>query len=320
MSAMGERALELSISRKRMLTPQICELELRRPDGGPLPRFEAGAHLNVETPGGKVRSYSLSGDPEDTGRYTIAVKREDDGRGGSRSMVEETTEGGRLTVSEPSNAFPLVEAPKYLLIAGGIGITPILSMMRQLVHDGHAAFRVIYCTRSPELTAYADELSRPEFAGRVTIHHDDGDPSKIYDFWPEFETPDKTHVYCCGPAPLMEEIRNLSGHWSSSQIHFEDFAGVSATGEDARPFVVEQASTGKRFEIPADKSILEVLREHDVHLPSSCESGTCGSCQTKLVSGLVEHRDLFLSEKERLSSIMVCVSRAAEDSELVLDF
>lgn len=317
---MSGTTLNLVVSGKRMLTPQICEFELRAPDGAPLPPFEPGAHLNVSTPAGSVRSYSISGDCDDTDRYVIAVKCEDNGRGGSRSMVHDVNVGGVLAVSGPSNAFPLVEAPGYLLVAGGIGITPILSMMRKLINDGHPKFRLIYCTRSREMTAYREELSAPPFKGRVKMHHDGGDPDNAYDFWPEFETPDRSHIYCCGPSPLMEEVRNLTGHWSSGQIHFEDFAGVDAIGDNARPFEVERASTGEIFTIPADKSILEVLREHGHRLPSSCESGTCGSCQTRVVSGAVEHRDLFLSPRQRRDSIMVCVSRAAGDERLVLDF
>ncbi|WP_158871410.1 PDR/VanB family oxidoreductase [Antarcticirhabdus aurantiaca] len=317
---MSAAKLNLVISAKRMLTPQICEFEFRDPSGAQLPGFEPGAHLNVATPGGSVRSYSISSDNADTSRYVIAVKCEEDGRGGSRSMVRETSVGDTLEVSEPSNAFPLVDAPKYLLVAGGIGITPILSMMRKLVREGHPKFRLVYCTRSAELTAYRDELSAPPFKGKVTIHHDGGDPDAAYDFWPDLETPDTTHVYCCGPSPLMDEIRNLTGHWSSSQIHFEDFAGVSALGADAKPFVVERASTGEVFDIPSDKSILEVVRERGYAVPSSCESGTCGSCRTKLVSGAVEHRDLVLGQKERRDAIMICVSRAAGDEKLVLDF
>lgn len=317
---MPDGSFELTISRKRMLTPQICELELRAPDGGALPSFDAGAHINVRTPDGMVRSYSLSNNPGEGDRYVIAVKREPDGRGGSRSMVDHTSEGDRLVVSPPSNAFPLVDASKYLLIAGGIGITPVLSMARCLADRGGANFRLIYCTRSAEDAAYMEELAAPAFAGHVTFHHDGGDPDKVYDFWPEFEEPDKTHIYCCGPAPMLEEIRNLTGHWSSSQVHFEDFTGVSSVGGDARPFIVRRASTGERFDIPADRSILEVLRERGYDLSSSCESGTCGTCQTKLVSGLVEHRDLVLTPKARQTSMMICVSRAAGDSELVLDF
>lgn len=175
---MPDGSFELTISRKRMLTPQICELELRAPDGGALPSFDAGAHINVRTPDGMVRSYSLSNNPGEGDRYVIAVKREPDGRGGSRSMVDHASEGDRLVVSPPSNAFPLVDASKYLLIAGGIGITPVLSMARCLADRGGANFRLIYCTRSAEDAAYMEELAAPAFAGHVTFHHDGGDPDR----------------------------------------------------------------------------------------------------------------------------------------------
>jgi phthalate 4,5-dioxygenase reductase subunit len=315
---MSEAMLQLTISRKRMLTPDICELELRDPAGGPLPAFEAGAHVNVETPSGAVRSYSLCNDPQETDRYVIAVKREQAGRGGSKSLVEETAEGRTIAVSEPSNAFPLAPAPKYLLIAGGIGVTPILSMARTLARQGQD-FQVIYCTRSAETTAFMSELSAPEFAGRVTFHHDEGRPENAYDFWPHFEEPDASHVYCCGPAPLMDEVRDMSGHWPASAIRFEDFAGVAAVDADSRPFRVKRASTGDIFDVPEDKTILDVLRERGFHMPASCESGTCGSCRTKLVSGAVEHRDLVLTDEEKDRNIMICVSRAAGE-EIVIDF
>lgn len=310
----------LLVRSKRQLTPDIWRFELVAPGGGALPAFEAGAHVTVETPSGARRTYSLSNDPAEADRYVLGVKQEREGRGGSTSLIERVGEGDTLMVSKPINRFPLVEAPEYLLIAGGIGITPILSMARQIARAGQATFKVVYCTRSPELTAFREELNAPEFTGKVTLHHDDGDPDRVFDFWPLFEKPGKAHVYCCGPRPLMEEVRAMTGHWPESAIHFEDFASdVQAVRPEDEAFEVRNARTGEILEVPADATILETLRARGHRLPSSCESGTCGSCKTRLVEGEVDHRDLVLSDEEREDHIMICVSRARSNL-LVLDW
>jgi phthalate 4,5-dioxygenase reductase component len=307
------------IRAKRMLTPDICRFELVAPDGGALPPFTAGAHLAVRTPTGAMRTYSLSNDPAETDRYVLGVKAERSGRGGSVSLIEGTAEGDTIEVSQPVNDFPLVPAPEYVLVAGGIGITPIMAMARQLARTG-APFRLVYCTRSPAHTAFAEELAAPEFADKVTIHHDGGDPDAMFDFWALFEKPGKAHVYCCGPAALMEEIRAVTGHWPQPAIHFEDFgADVRAIRDDDRAFTVRHARTGETVEIPADATILDTLREHGHRVASSCESGTCGSCRTPLVAGEADHRDLVLSDEEKATNIMVCVSRA-RSGDLVLDW
>lgn len=310
--------LTLRIAAKRMLTDDICEITLADPSGAPLPPFTAGSHVTVETPGGARRRYSLANDPQDTDRYIIAVKREPEGRGGSASMVDDTEEGGDLRVAAPVNEFPLEPAPRYLLIAGGIGITPILSMARQLARDGEADFQLIYCTRSPEATAYLDVVSGPEFAGKVTLHHDEGDPEKAYDFWDLLAEPDNRFVYCCGPASLMEEVKGVTGHWPAKAIHFEDFKPTEALRPDDKPFVVQLAKSGERIEVPAGRTILDALREAGHRTPSSCESGVCGTCKTRLISGEADHRDLVLRPDERDDWIMTCVSRAGSQ-ELVLD-
>ncbi|SMF75527.1 phthalate 4,5-dioxygenase, reductase subunit [Tistlia consotensis] len=310
----------LLVRSKRQLTPDIWQFELVDPDGGELPPFEAGCHVTVETPSGARRTYSLSNDPEERDRYVLGVKQERSGRGGSTSLIEGVQEGDSVPVSLPINRFPLVEAPEYLFVAGGIGITPILSMVRKVAREGEARFRLIYCTRSPELTAFREELQAPELKGRVVIHHDEGDPDRVYDFWVVFEKPGRAQVYCCGPKPLMEEVRGMTGHWPPGAIHFEDFAGdVPAVKPDDRAFTVRNARTGETVEIPADRTILETLRAAGHRLPSSCESGTCGSCRTKLVAGEPDHRDMVLTDEEQAGHIMICVSRARSD-ELVLEW
>jgi phthalate 4,5-dioxygenase reductase subunit len=310
----------LLVRDKRQLTPDVWRFELVDPAGGTLPPFAAGAHITVETPSRARRTYSLSNDPVEADRYVLGVKHERAGRGGSASLIERVGAGDTLPVSPPINRFPLVEAPAYLFIAGGIGITPILSMLRHLAREGTAGFRLIYCTRNADLTAFRDELAAPQFADKVTLHHDDGDPEKAFDFWPLVETPGKAHVYCCGPRPLMDEVRVMTGHWPESAIHFEDFASdVSAVKPDDRAFTVRNARTGEIVEVPADATILEALRATGSRVPSSCESGTCGSCRTRLLDGDVDHRDLVLTDEEREGHILICVSRARA-GELVLEW
>lgn len=310
----------LLLRAKTRLTPDIWRFELTAPDGMPLTPAEAGAHVTVETPSGARRTYSLCNAPGATDCYLLGIKQERAGRGGSTSLIEGVQEGDLLPVSAPINRFPLQPAAEYIFVAGGIGITPILSMLQQVAQEGTAKFRLVYCTRSAELTAFRDELAAPEFAGRVTLHHDGGDRARAFDFWPLFEKPTRAHVYCCGPRPLMEEVRAVTGHWPESAIHFEDFASdVEAIQADDHAFTVRNATSGEVVAVPADATVLESLRAAGHHLPSSCESGTCGSCRTRLVAGEADHRDLVLTEEERAGSIMICVSRACGD-ELVLEW
>lgn len=313
-----EGFMSLRIQRKAALADDIWLFEFVRPEGGPLPAFEPGAHITVITPSGARRNYSLCNDPADTASYQLGIKAEQNGRGASLSMIEQTRIGDELPIAGPDNTFPLIEADGYVFIAGGIGITPIISMVRCLNSRGAANFHLYYLTRSPELTAFRTELQSPGLSKYVTIHHDNGDPANMFDFWPLFETPGRSHVYCCGPRPLMEEIRGVSGHWPPQLIHFEDFASdVRAVREDDKAFSVRHADTGESVEVPADATILETLRARGHDLPSSCESGTCGTCRTTLVTGEADHRDMVLEDHQRRDNIMICVSRA-RSGELVL--
>jgi len=310
-------SLPLVVSRRRPLARAVVELELRDSDDRTLPPFTAGAHINVGAPSGDVRSYSLTNDPIERHRYVIAVKCLKDGRGGSVSITSEIGEGQALTVSSPRNTFPLVPAPRMLLIAGGIGITAITSMTRVLAREKHPDYRLVYCFRRSEDAVYLDDLRSIIADGRLIVHH-----SHVgrMDFWPYVETPDVTHIYCCGPESLMEEVRGLTVHWPPTHIHFETFAGVEAVGEGSRRFRIRRASDGMVVDVLASETILDALAARNVRWPASCLSGTCGTCRMRVVSGSVEHRDLFLTDTEKSDSIMPCVSRAANDDELVLDF
>jgi len=307
--------LMMKVAARSDLTSRISAFDLVPPDGARLPPAEPGAHIGVRTPAGAMRSYSLVHPSDAPASYTIAVRREDAGRGGSRAM-HDLAPGDGVEVRAPVNGFPLGSAPSYLLIAGGIGVTPIYAMAQALVAR-RAEVRMIYCARSAEDAAFLSGL-RALLGDRLTAHFDAGDPDEVYDFWDDFETPTSAHVYCCGPAPLMEEIRAISGHWPDNSIHFEDFAGVAAVRADDRPFEVTLRRSGRTLTIPADASILEALRSHGVATVSSCESGTCGTCKCGLIAGDVDHRDMVLMDEEKADRIMICVSRAVSGG-LILD-
>lgn len=308
--------IRMRVDARRNLTPSIAEFTLVPVAGDALPRFDPGAHVTVETPSGAMRRYSLVNDGADPGAYVVAIKREPDSRGGSASMHDDATVGTELNIEVPENDFPLTDVKKYLLIAGGIGITPIYSMARYLDKKGKM-LRIIYVSRSAEESAYLDELMK-DFEGRIIVHHDEGNPNAVYDFWDDLVAPRATHVFCCGPKPLMEEIKALSGHWPEGRIHFEDFKPVDVVRADDVAFEVELKKSGKTITVPEDRSILEALRDAGFATSSSCESGTCGTCKTRLLEGEADHRDMALMEEEKAHQIMICVSRA-KSGRLVLD-
>lgn len=315
----SDTQMPLLVSGVDLVADGIRSFELVQPDGSPLPEFSPGSHVKVQTPSGTLRKYSLCNAPHERHRYLIAVKREAEGRGGSLSMHDNLRKGDTLLTSLPENAFPLVPGPKgYLFIAGGIGITPILSMIRSLEEMPPARWRLIYLTRSPETTAFLTELTGPELGAKVRVHHDHADASSAFDLWPMLEKPNTAHVYCCGPRPLMEAVRDMSGHWSRGNVHFESFSEGGQARPDDRPFKVVLARSQTAYEVSVGKSILEVLREHGHNHSSSCESGTCGTCRTRLISGEADHRDMVLMPEELATQIMICISRS-KSMELVLD-
>ena len=311
--------MPLRVTRNDKIADGIHLLEFRDPGGEPLPEFSAGAHIAIRVPNGLLRKYSLCNDPAERDRYQVAVKREAQGRGGSINLIDNVKAGDELMVAAPVNDFKLpVRAQDLLFIAGGIGITPIMAMIKQVRAEGKR-FRLFYCTRSAETTAFMDELSAPEFSGLVTIHHDQGDPAHSLDLKPILaERRNREHLYCCGPRPLMEAVRAMADHWSSTAVHFEAFSEAETHKADDKPFRVRLARSGKVVEVPVTKTILEVLRDNGLEVPSSCETGTCGTCRTKMLAGEADHRDLVLAEHERGDHIMICVSRARSD-EITID-
>ena len=321
MSGMVDAApmMPLRIAASAIAAEGIRWFELVHPDGADLPAFSPGSHLKVRVPNGAIRKYSLCNDPEERRHYVITVKREAAGQGGSISLVDSAKTGDTLAVAAPENAFPLAAmASRHIFIAGGIGITPIMSMIRSFGELPSAPWKLHYLTRSPESTAFLGELCAPEMRRCVDIHHDLGDPSKAFDLWPVLERPlGGAHIYCCGPRGLMESVRDMAGHWPHASVHFESFDDGGAPRADDRPFTVRLARSGGCFEVPVGKTILSVLRAAGHTLPSSCESGTCGTCRTGLIEGDPDHRDMVLMPEEVDTQIMICVSRAKSEGIVV---
>ena len=227
------------VLQKNMLTPDIAFFQLGALEGQALAPFTPGAHLSVVTPSGQTRAYSLCSDPHDGMTYGLAIKREASGHGASKSMVDQLEVGDTLEVKAVANYFELAaHAPEYIFVAGGIGITPILSMMRHLLGVGEQRFKLYFCTRSPETTPFLDLLTSEPLASHVHLHHDQGERAQQFDFWPVFETPKAAHIYCCGPQVLMDGVKDMTGHWPSEQVHFESFGVPQVAAKDNETFEV----------------------------------------------------------------------------------
>jgi phthalate 4,5-dioxygenase reductase component len=312
--------LQLMVTIKSEIATGIYAFELRDSTGHDLPAFTAGAHIPVRLPNGRIRRYSLCNSPAERHRYCIAVKRDAKGAGGSMCLTDDIKVGDEISVAPPRNNFELKPgAPSYIFIAGGIGITPIRSMCKHLLETGGKPFKLYYFTQSPAMTAFREEFLAPEFRDNVVLHHDGGDNAQAFDLWPVLEIPKGAHLYCCGPKGLMDAVRDMTGHWSSAAVHFEDFL-VGKTAHTAPPGTAFEVKlkNGETHNVPAGQSILDVLRLAGHNIASSCESGTCGTCRTGLLSGIAEHRDHVLGDHERSNTIMICVSRA-KSAQLLLD-
>lgn len=278
-------------------------------ESGELPAWTPGAHVDVRLPSGLVRQYSLCGDPADAGRYTIAVRLVEDGRGGSREAHARLVEGAWLDVRAPRNRFELLPAPSYAFVAGGIGITPVLPMLRAATEAG-ADWTLLYGGRSRASMPFLPELAA--YGERVTVAAQD--EAGLPDLAPLAGIRPGTLVYCCGPEPLMQAVRAAAP--DPSAVHLERF-GAAATGP-GRPFTVELARTGATVEVGAGESALSAVRRVLPDTPYSCEQGFCGTCRHRVLAGAVDHRDELLTDGERADSMLLCVSRAAED-RLTLD-
>jgi len=314
--------LALRVARIAAATPRIKSVELVSAAGGPLPAFTAGAHIDLALGNGETRSYSLLNPPTETGRYAIAVLRETDSRGGSTFVHDQLREGDVLESSGPTNNFPLNEAgERHILIAGGIGITPLMSMSRRLAARG-AEFTLHYCARSRVEAAFIDELEAA-LGSRLAAHFDGGDVARGLDVAALLkERPAAGHVYVCGPPGLIRAVREAAAHWPKGTVHYELFRGSEAdvaprSGDQAFDVVLTRA--GRTLHVPADKSILQALAEAGIKVKTLCREGVCGTCRVGLVAGRADHRDEVLTDEERERNIQVCVSRALPGEMLVLD-
>jgi vanillate O-demethylase ferredoxin subunit len=323
MTARSDVRLRLRLRQITELAEGVHRFEWVDGGGDALPPFTAGAHLDLHLPGGLVRQYSLLGDVDDRGRYVVAAKREAAGRGGSRALFDDVRVGDALEASVPRNTFPLVEdAPSSVLVAGGIGVTPIVCRAARLRSLG-AAHTVHYAVRR------RDELAFDIPGARV---HVDAEAGSLLDVASIVAaTPPGAHLYCCGPAPMLAAFEAACRAWPgpADHVHIESFApppsatdpAVAGTAAvDVAEFVVELARSGRRVEVPPRVSILDALRAAGVDVPSSCEQGICGTCETAVVAGRPDHRDRLLSDREKAegATMLICCSRSL-GPVLVLD-
>ncbi len=268
--------------------------------------------MDLRLPNGQIRQYSLCGDPDDDTVYQIAVKREDDGRGASRWIHEHLDIGSIIPVSVPRNNFPLAQAAHHVFVAGGIGITPIVPMVRQLARRD-IPFELHYCAQearsAPFLSTLRDVCGPQQLSTYFSLAGDEP-PSRLnVEALLKSVTPG-THIYCCGPQRLTQAFRAAAFNWPESHVHSEVFKPTLDENFVPEPFDVKIGSTGEVLRVPANKSALEVLRAHGIALPSACEFGICGSCACRYVDGTVIHRDSVLDIAARQDRMILCVSRA----------
>lgn len=303
----------------------INSYELVDPAGNELPPFTPGAHIDVHLDGGVVRQYSLCNEPCERHRYVIAVLKDDSGRGGSKKLHDSLRVQDVVSISRPRNNFPLVEtATRVVLLAGGIGVTPLKSMAHSL-ERASVDYQLHYCTKNIDCTAFSEELNALAARGRLHYHFDGGDPAQGLDIAQLLAAPAPgTHVYYCGPEGFMKACAAAALHWAPGTVHFEHFKVPAQTTQDSsatapdRGFTVEMASSGRRIPVGAGESIADALNAAGVPVETSCQSGLCGTCKTRYTSGQVDHQDCILSDAEHEEYLTVCVSRAASPL-LVLD-
>jgi vanillate O-demethylase ferredoxin subunit len=320
---MNPASLSVRVERKTQEALDICTFELVDTSGKPLPAFSAGSHIDVQLPGGLTRQYSLCNDPQESHRYLIGVLKDPATRGGSKAMHEAVNVGDTLTISAPRNHFPLAhEAAHSLLLAGGIGVTPILCMAERLAIAG-ASFEMHYATRSRERTAFHERITRSAFAPKVQFHFDDGAQEQKLQLATLLAAPKAgTHLYVCGPKGFMDAVLKTARDqgWPEPQIHFEYFGAEVKASADDGSFEVRLASSGKTVLIPKDQTIVAALAAAGVEILTSCEQGVCGTCITRVLEGVPDHRDLYFTPEEQAQNdqFTPCCSRS-KSPLLVLD-
>ncbi len=317
--------MDVIVRSKRMEATDIVVLELAHPGGQAMPPFSAGSHIDVEIQPGLARQYSLCNDPANNEHYVIAVLKEADSRGGSTFIHDTLKEGDLLRISGPKNHFALHgEGTRHLLFAGGIGITPLVCMAERLTRT-HTPFELHYCVRSLDRAAFQNLLRDPTRGWTAQLHLDSGPPAQKLDVARSIGAyTEGAHAYVCGPAGfigwVLQSARDAG--WPEHALHREYFTPPPAEGRAApsSTFMVRLASSTMVLEIPPDRSVMQVLADAGIELPSSCEQGTCGSCLTRVLEGIPDHRDFYLTDEERAANdqFTPCVSRA-KTPLLVLD-
>ncbi|GAA0954679.1 PDR/VanB family oxidoreductase [Actinocorallia libanotica] len=314
-----EDVYELVVADRRAESDTVVSLTLRDPGGAVLPAWSPGAHIDLLLDTGAVRQYSLCGPPDDGTAWRIAVLREPGGRGGSAHIHTAMAPGSRLRVRGPRNHFVLEPAERYLFLAGGIGITPLLPMIREAAARG-AAWRLLYGGRSRSTMALLDEVAAlASYDGQVVIApQDEQGPLDLAAFLGPPEP--GTLVYCCGPAGLLDAAREACAAWPEGTLRTESFTPVEAAQDGDTAFEVELARSGLTLQVPPDRSILVTALDAGVPVLYSCTAGTCGTCETDILSGEADHRDTVLTaaEQQANQTMMICVSRCRGD-RLVLD-
>lgn len=320
---MSAATLAVRVARKADEALDICSFELVSADGTPLPAFSAGSHVDVFLPNGLVRQYSLCNDPGESHRYLLGVLRDPASRGGSDAMHSTVAEGDTLQISAPKNHFALAHgAHKSLLLAGGIGVTPLLCMADRLALTG-ADFEMHYCTRSVERTAFHRRIADAAFAQQVHFHFDDGAADQKLDIAALLATPQTgVHLYVCGPKGFMDAVLGTARAqgWPEAQLHSEYFSAEVVPSAGDTSFEVKLASSGKLIQVPADKTVVQALAAAGVEVLTSCEQGVCGTCLTRVLEGEPDHKDLYLSPEEQAANdqFTPCCSRS-KSAVLVLD-
>lgn len=315
--------LKVRVERKQDAALDIAQFELVSASGGALPAFSAGSHIDVVLPQGITRQYSLCNDPTETHRYRIAVLKEVKGRGGSRAMHESVRVGDEISISPPKNHFPLShDSESSLLLAGGIGITPLLCMAQRLYSTGQR-FEMHYCTRSRERMAFREQIIASPFSDAVHFHFDDETDAQKLQMRTLLETPRRgVHLYTCGPKGFMDAVLSTarSSGWPEPQLHYEFFSAEPVKLATDGSFEVVLAISGRVIPVAADQTVIAALAAQGVVVPTSCEQGVCGTCITRVIEGEPDHRDMYLSpdEQARNDQFTPCCSRS-KSARLVLD-
>lgn len=308
-------SLQVRVAAIRREATDIASLELVSENGQALPAFEAGAHVDVMLPGLPMRQYSLCNPPWETHRYVVAVLKEPESRGVSRHIHEKIAVGDTLLISAPKNHFALEpSAKRTLLLAGGIGVTPLLAMAESLAANG-ASFEMHYCARSRDRLAFTEILSAERFHGRVHLRLDDGPEEQRLTLDPLLAGRDpQDHLYICGPTGFIQFVKSsaLNAGWPEDAIHTEHFSGTVEQLETDSDFEIEIEGSGQVVTVAKGQTALDALLNAGLDVPNSCTEGVCGMCMTQVVEGIPDHRDQFLTaaERSRNDTFMPCCSRS----------